>query len=310
MILQVILLMWLRTVVNYQYKTGVGIREAFRILYEEGGVWRFYRGVSLALVIAPISRFGDTAANEGITDLFSSSGIPVWAVTGLAALAAAFWRIVITPIDTVKTILQVSGAAGFSKLREKMHSYGVIVLWHGAFGNWLANITGYYPWYAVNNWLELRYPPPTPPHIIGEENVSDKHKNDHERYKYQRSKMIRRGFIGFCSSFVSSCISNGVRVVKTYGQTSDVPLTYFGALLQLWKDSGFSFLFRGLGLKLMCNCLSGIVFSILWKMFMDHMKDGNSNTASAAVATTTCSNGNSNGEEGDDHDETSNLLRQ
>ena len=37
---------------------------------------------------------------------------------------------------------------------------------------------------------------------------------------------MRRAFIGFCSSFVSDCVSNGMRVVKTYKQTSLVPLSY------------------------------------------------------------------------------------
>lgn len=295
--------MWLHTVVNYQYKTGVGISEAFRTLYEEGGVLRFYRGLTLALVIAPISRFGDTAANEGITELFSASGLPVWAVTLLASLVAALWRIVITPIDMVKTTLQVSGATGWNKLMVKIHTYGVFILWDGAFGNWLANIFGYYPWYAMNNWLEVRYPHPVPPHLVDEENSSDKQKNDGERYKHQRSKLIRRAFIGFCASFVSTCISNGVRVVKTYEQTSEVPLTYFGALAELFRQSGVSFVVRGLELKLMCNCLSGIMFSVLWKMFMDEMNTSNTDTSSATVTTATDSNNNINS-----NDETSNLL--
>jgi hypothetical protein len=161
MIIQVILLMWLRTVVNYQYKTGIGIKESFQILYNEGGILRFYRGITVSLVIGPISRFGDTAANEGIKDLFSSSTssrsssfdnnntfiIPVWVVTIFAALVAAMWRVVITPLDTIKTTLQVSGSTGWHNLISKIGKYGVIkVLWAGAFGNWLANLFGYYPW--------------------------------------------------------------------------------------------------------------------------------------------------------------------
>lgn len=153
MILQVILLMWLRTVVNYQYKTGVGIKDAFQILYKEGGIPRFYRGVSFALIIGPISRFGDTAANEGINDLCSSFDtttrrrqLPVWVVTLFAALVAAMWRVVITPLDTIKTTLQVSGSTGWNILISKISKYGIQVLWSGAFGNWLANLFGFYPW--------------------------------------------------------------------------------------------------------------------------------------------------------------------
>ena len=146
--------MWLRTVVNYQYKTGVGIKDAFQILYKEGGIPRFYRGVSFALIIGPISRFGDTAANEGIKDLCSSiyfdnttrrrRQLPVWVVTFFAALVAAMWRVVITPLDTIKTTLQVSGSTGWNILISKISKYGIQVLWSGAFGNWLANLLGYY----------------------------------------------------------------------------------------------------------------------------------------------------------------------
>lgn len=38
MILNVVLLMWLRTAINYQYRHGGSIGNAFRTLYEEGGV--------------------------------------------------------------------------------------------------------------------------------------------------------------------------------------------------------------------------------------------------------------------------------
>ena len=290
MVLQVFLLMWLHTAVNYQYKTGVGIREAFSTLYREGGIWRFYNGVWMALLIAPISRFGDTASNEGITDLFASfdRNIPVWVVTLVASFVAAVWRILITPIDTIKTTLQVADGAngsGWDQLLSKIHTYGIWVLWDGAFGNWLASIAGYYPWYAVNNWLELRIPAPTLPEHdvvvdVEEESLDEIIASDEQERqrkivtkRYQRHKVIRRAFIGLCASFVSTSISNGIRVVKTYGQTSEVPLSYLDALKELFHDTGLAFLYRGLELKLMTNCLQGVVFSILWKMLMDQMKE-------------------------------------
>lgn len=39
-------------------------------------------------------------------------------------------------------------------------------------------------------------------------------------------KLLRSAFIGFCSSFVSDCCSNSIRVIKTTKQTATVPLTY------------------------------------------------------------------------------------
>jgi hypothetical protein len=122
---------------------------------------------------------------------------------------------------------------------------------------------------VVNNWLEKRISQPVRP--------PQRDNNINKEKKYQRSKLIRRAFIGFCSSFVSDCISNGIRVIKTYKQTSDVPITYVEAIMELFHQSNnsLSFLYRGLELKLVCNCLSGILFSILWKMFMERMNNSN-----------------------------------
>lgn len=50
MLLQVLSLMWLRTTVNYQYRTGLSTRTALRALYADGGVARFYQGVGPALL--------------------------------------------------------------------------------------------------------------------------------------------------------------------------------------------------------------------------------------------------------------------
>ena len=74
--LQVLAFMWLRTAMNVQYARGGDLRTALRALWREGvagqhgmhaaiaGVARLYRGIGWAIVQAPLSRFGDTAANE------------------------------------------------------------------------------------------------------------------------------------------------------------------------------------------------------------------------------------------------------
>lgn len=73
MFIQVLSLMWMRTTMNYQFKNGGGFLETLRKLYAEGGIPRFYRGVAPALIIGPISRFGDTAANLFALTLFKSN---------------------------------------------------------------------------------------------------------------------------------------------------------------------------------------------------------------------------------------------
>lgn len=45
MLLQVVFMMWLRTTVNYQYRHGGSVGNAFATLYAEGGVTRFYQGL-------------------------------------------------------------------------------------------------------------------------------------------------------------------------------------------------------------------------------------------------------------------------
>jgi hypothetical protein len=81
--------------------------EVFTLLYAEGGIMRFYKGAGMALFSSPIARFGDTAANEGVKEFFSSKTSPV-IVSWVAAVAAALWRIAITPLTTIKTTLYAS----------------------------------------------------------------------------------------------------------------------------------------------------------------------------------------------------------
>ena len=270
MVLQVVLLMWLRTVVNYQYKHGVDGPTAFRRLYAEGGIPRFYRGATLALLTGPVARFGDTASNEGVRELFGGANggkVPVWAATLAASVAAALWRVAITPLDTLKTTLQVVGPGdGIALLRKKTAGHGVRVLWDGALGNSLATLAGHYPWFVVHNFLDARLPLPA-----GDEN-KDNGEDSGSGDRVKLLLLLRRAWIGFCSSVVSDCVSNGIRVVKTYQQTSPVPLSYaeaFGELLS--AGDGPAFLFRGLRLKILSNGLSGILFAVLWKTIRERL---------------------------------------
>ena len=57
MLIQVVALMWMRTLVNYQYSRGGSFAQAFRKLYDEGGIGRFYsvRRAQAALFLAHCS---------------------------------------------------------------------------------------------------------------------------------------------------------------------------------------------------------------------------------------------------------------
>lgn len=121
-VLQVLMFMWLRTVVNYQCRYGTSIFAAVAELYRQGGILRFYRGVSFALVANPLSRFGMAAANEGALALRDAlpHSLSLTVSTWIASLFAGLWRVILTPLDTCKTVLQVEGQKGFRQLMKKV----------------------------------------------------------------------------------------------------------------------------------------------------------------------------------------------
>ncbi|EOD14103.1 hypothetical protein EMIHUDRAFT_451861 [Emiliania huxleyi CCMP1516] len=107
MVAQVGLLMWMRTTMNYQHANGLSTMEAISALYAMGGLARLYQGWQAALLQAPLSRFGDTAANAGVLAVLSGVGwMPEGLKTFFASWAAAGFRILITPVDALKTTLQ------------------------------------------------------------------------------------------------------------------------------------------------------------------------------------------------------------
>ena len=56
MILQVLTLMPLRTIMNYQYRYGGSVKDSIRNLYHDGGFKRYYAGLGAALyVLVPLS---------------------------------------------------------------------------------------------------------------------------------------------------------------------------------------------------------------------------------------------------------------
>jgi hypothetical protein len=137
MVLQVLLLMPVRTIMNYQYRHGSSLSVAMRTLHQDGGIRRYYQGIGAALFQGPIARFGDTAANAGILALMKSNGylgtLPLFIKTIFASACAAAFRMTLTPIDTLKTTLQAQGAGGTALLRQRVKTDGIGSLWWGAF---------------------------------------------------------------------------------------------------------------------------------------------------------------------------------
>ncbi|PCH34817.1 mitochondrial carrier [Wolfiporia cocos MD-104 SS10] len=252
MVLQVLTLMPLRTVMNYQYRYGTTTTQAIKTLYADGGWTRYYQGLTAALIQGPVSRFGDTAANAGILALLQSNSflkrLPALAKTVFASLAAACFRMILTPVDTVKTTMQTEGRAGLEILKARVKRYGVGTLWYGAVATAAATFVGHYPWFGTYNYLDENLPEPTT----------------------LLEKLLRQAFIGFCASVVSDTVSNSLRVVKTYRQVHQSRIGYMEAAQEVIATDGLRGLFgRGLKTRILANGLQGLMFSILWKFFLD-----------------------------------------
>lgn len=255
MVIQVCSLMWMRTTMNYQYRYGTSTVETFKILYADGGIRRFYRGITPALLQGPLSRFGDTAANAGFMALMdgndSTKNLPAFIKTIGASATAASWRIVLTPVDTFKTIMQVEGKAGIKVLVEKAKVGGPTVYYHGALAAAAATFAGHYPWFATYNTLDANIAVP-----------EDK-----------LQKLARNAGIGFTSSVISDTVSNSLRVVKTFRQTSAVKISYADTIKQVVEKDGYMGLFgRGLKTRIITNGMQGLMFSVMWKYFDEKLR--------------------------------------
>jgi hypothetical protein len=130
-----------------------------KLLYKEGGVPRFYRGLVPALIGSPLSRFGDTFANAGALAATEHIDAPIFAKTALASVSAGGMRIFLLPIDAWKTNKQVHGKSGLQGLLDKARQvpnrsianlYGWNVLWHGALASATATAVGHWPWFGAH----------------------------------------------------------------------------------------------------------------------------------------------------------------
>ncbi|CDZ96731.1 mitochondrial carrier [Phaffia rhodozyma] len=249
MIVQVLTLMPLRTVMNYQYRFGGSIKQAWNNLFGDGGFPRLYAGLPAALFQGPLSRFGDTAANAGILALLESVDLPVLVKTIGASAASATFRMTLTPIDALKTTQQTQGGvAGLRLLKERIKEFGVSSLWWGALATAAATFVGHYPWFATYNWLSEVIP------------------HSHSLI----SKLARQALIGFSASVVSDTSSNSLRVLKTYRQVHEGDIGYIAAAKSIVATEGLTGLFgRGLRTRILTNGLQGLLFSVLWKLFAD-----------------------------------------
>ena len=213
-------------------------------------------------MIGPISRFGDTAANMAALSIFESNPeskkLPIFVQTSLGSILAGTWRLTTLPVDAWKTSKQVYGNDGLNMLLSKFKLNGVSAFYQGGVASALATIVGHYPWFLTNNYLEAYLP----------------------KYSYKEDftkAILRSAFIGFWCTLVSDSISNSIRVVKTFKQTSQERLSYKQVIDQIIAKDGVSGLFlRGLKTKLLTNAIQGVAFSVAWKYIQNKMNETSS----------------------------------
>jgi hypothetical protein len=247
-IIQVLTLMWIRTVVNYQYRYAVSFRQAFAALKAEGGIARFYRGLGFALIQNPLAKFGATAANDSIDVLIEKYP---WVGQGrravLSSLLVALWRFLLMPIDTCKTVLQVDSKEGFRELMRKVRSGKLYLLYEGAIASALSSSLSNWPWFYVYRKLTI---------LCQNRNYLVDH------------KLIQNAIIGFLASVVSDTTTNVFRVIKTNKQSlaRKRSVGYGEAIREILAIDGLMGLFgRGLMSKLLANAIQSVVFTVVWR---------------------------------------------
>merc|ERR1712066_132963 len=241
--INVLALMWMRTIMNYQYRYGGTMTETVKKLYAEGGIPRFYRGLGPGLIQAPVSRFGDTAANDGALAALEHTSLPTAAKTMAASASAAGFRCFLMPVDAWKTTKQVEGQDGLNKLIEKTKKHPT-ALWQGAVATMSATWVGHYPWFYTNNQLRESLP----------------------QFDFTYGKYVRNACIGFASAAVSDTCSNSLRVLKTTRQTALEPISYMDSAKAIIEKEGYAGLFgRGLKTRILTNGIQGALFTIGWK---------------------------------------------
>lgn len=260
-VVQVLSLMWLRTTMNYQYRYGGNLQNALSSLWSEGGIPRFYQGLPFALVQGPLTRFGDTAANVGIIALLESlpetKDLPLPVKTACGSIAAGLWRILLMPVDSSKTAMQVEGADGLTRLWDSVLENGPAPLYRGAVAQAAATTAGHFPWFLTFNFLNELLPT-----ISSSDDLL--------------LSLARSALVGMSASCVSDCISNSLRVIKTTKQTAQLgadsiaqkELSYPDVVQIIIEKDGVVGLFgRGLQTRLLTNAIQGAAFSVLWKYF-------------------------------------------
>jgi len=102
------------------------------------------------------------AANVGILALLDSipelEVLPLPLKTACGSICAGLWRIVLMPVDTSKTVMQVEGKEGLDELYRSVKDIGPGPLYRGSVASAAATAVGHFPWFLTYNFLNDALP--------------------------------------------------------------------------------------------------------------------------------------------------------
>ena len=175
----------------------------------------------------------------------------------VAAFVVGFFRMMLMPIDTCKTVLQIENKKGLTQLLSKVRNGHIHLLYSGALANALSSFIGHYPWFYMYNLLS---------------------KNEAliEAIPWATG---RNALIGFMSSIVSDTVANSMRVIKTSKQalgSTRSSITYAETIsLILAVDGWRGLLGRGLKTRILGNALQSILFTVVWRGLSERWQEEN-----------------------------------
>ena len=218
--------------------------DAFRTLYAQGGVKRFYTGVFPTVLHVTLCRFGDTTANGLAIAYVPTDSLAV--KTLAASVGGGSWRACLLPLETVRANMQVRGKGGMAVVQSRFAAGGFRALYAGAAASFTAGVLGHFPFFFTVNWISQAVPLTEDASLL--------------------QKLGRNGGMGFLAAMCSDVATNGFKIIATNKQTNKMNVSYYDTAKKIVRRDGLPALVtRGLKTRMIGNGLQGAMFVVLWK---------------------------------------------
>ena len=148
-----------------------------------------------------------------MTPLSKTLTLNVVVKTAFGSISAALFRIVLMPIDTCKTVMQVDGSDGLKRLVDKVKDTKTLSpLYQGSLASAAATAVGHFPWFLTYNTLTELLPPEQSIVTSIVAFSSSSSISWDEAQLLALVSLIRSALTGFVASCVSDTASNSLRV--------------------------------------------------------------------------------------------------